>query len=146
MSRSQVARRALGLTLVCGVLVSAAIATPQLASGATTPSPWSVTASTTGVRISWHAPSALPITDAPLEVRRHGALLGIAREAGATAVLDLLSAAPHDVDARDLQLWRSGVRVDDRAPGAPTPAQVADELAGPAEPAAPAATAADPGR
>ena len=132
-----------------GLFAASAVALPATASTNSVlraRSAWTVVHDATGARITWHGTAPLPIGGARVEVRRGGAVIGIAREVGSDAVLDLGAAASASaavVDASGLELWRSGRRIDLASPAQRAPVATGEPTA--PEPSAPAATAADPG-
>lgn len=67
----------------------------------------------TPVLIRWTGPDDLPIGAARLEVRRGDVVLGYAREVGSAAELRIAGPPPR---AADLELWRSGRRIDIEQP------------------------------
>jgi len=80
------------------------VESPQTGTG------WAVEPTVSGIRITWTGESKLPVGAELLEVRRAGKLLGIAREQGRSAVLDLPRMPVPPLD--ELELWRSGRRLD----------------------------------
>lgn len=71
---------------------------------------WSVKSTPSGVRITWTGKNQIPAGGGWLEVRSGGQLLGIAREQGRSAVLDLPQRSAPPLE--ELELWRSGRRFD----------------------------------
>ena len=116
MTGRRVSRALIGLiALVVGFgSAPAASSADGSAFAASSASAWTLTPTRTGWQLTWHGETALVVGATPLEVRAGRRLLGIAREVGTDAVVDLPT-PPSSL--QDLSLWRGAQRIDEPEPG-----------------------------